>query len=851
MSASLLLEQLDRAIMESLDNTDLGWRTIYDRGDAPATYTGGMRGPRWARSVPSLHDRDEGRFFPFYVEERDLEEMRAKARHLGTFTSVATGALQATSVYTMGGEWEYKFVGKKDQPTQPAPELLNEMNAVLKAVLEKNQWIGDLDCEIHDTSRQDGDTIVAGYKGPDGIADFRRYDGDVVREPRDATPLNRWLDLPGKVSWTFGVHTIEDARMRRVDHERHVGYHCVFDDGGRDWDYLPAWSQPHGDAELCDKFGHLIKRNVPRRAKRGVSDFWPCQTDIEREAKINENLAVGTAVLAGIPWFETFSKGKTRDQAQASMERGLDLYSRAVTANRAGASGDSRTVQVRPPGTVVKRGEGVELTMGPLGQVRQPIYIEVCAYLLRSIGRRWLMPEYMISGDASNANFASTLVAESPFVKAREADQRFYAGHFRMIMWKAIKMAFDHGRFARFNITFQALMALVDLNIQPPMVASRDKANHLAELDQLWNAGLLNGNEYRIDLKREPKPEYENKTYEPPRVPGQIEQGLAEIGAKQPGAQDGNGPPKDPASGKDQGPNAEPKPKPAQAGPAGDRKEQIRAEAFTRAIEGAATVEEARAIAGRFRTSLEGRWVTLNGGSGEDGHGGTRVYIDGDGDVQAGPPALQGKDLDEKPAGPQKSSKAPSEKPAPAGGSHRIFSGKDESDSWGKQHHGKWAASLSTSERDAIEDYTGADYSQINGALRGGMNAEKGQGQIARQAREIDSAISKAPPLDADTVLFRGMGKGAGVTFKVGQEFSDKGFVSTSMDRNVGDDFAVGDGAFIRINAPKGTRGAYVDLLSPNDTEQEFLLPRGSRFKVRKITKGKIGAAVIDVDLIQ
>ena len=31
------------------------------------------------------------------------------------------------------------------------------------------------------------------------------------------------------------------------------------------------------------------------------------------------------------------------------------------------------------------------------------------------------MPEYMVSGDASNANYASTLVAESPFVKARQA----------------------------------------------------------------------------------------------------------------------------------------------------------------------------------------------------------------------------------------------------------------------------------------------------------------------------------------------------------------------------------------------------------------------------------------------
>lgn len=44
------------------------------------------------------------------------------------------------------------------------------------------------------------------------------------------------------------------------------------------------------------------------------------------------------------------------------------------------------------------------------------------------------------------------------------------------------------------------------------MVASRDKAQQLAELRDLWTAGLIDGNEYRIDLKREPKPQYAEKT---------------------------------------------------------------------------------------------------------------------------------------------------------------------------------------------------------------------------------------------------------------------------------------------------------------------------------------------------
>ena len=183
---------IERLIRESTDdNTDAGWRSLWDRGDAPATYTGGMRGPRYARALPSLHDRDEGRFYPFYVEERDLEEMRAKARHLATFTSVALGALQATRVYTMGGEWEYKVIPREEAPEKPSPDLLKELNVIVKAILEKNAWVADLDCEIHDTSREDGESIVAGYEAPDGLTDLRRLDADNLRQPASVEPLNQ------------------------------------------------------------------------------------------------------------------------------------------------------------------------------------------------------------------------------------------------------------------------------------------------------------------------------------------------------------------------------------------------------------------------------------------------------------------------------------------------------------------------------------------------------------------------------------------------------------------------------------------------------------------------------------
>jgi hypothetical protein len=86
------------------------------------------------------------------------------------------------------------------------------------------------------------------------------------------------------------------------------------------------------------------------------------------------------------------------------------------------------------------------------------------------------MPEYMISGDASNANYASTMIAESPFVKAREADQRFFVSRFRRIFRKVLAIAAHAGRFEQFGINdVDRLLWFVELQIVPPTVATRDE----------------------------------------------------------------------------------------------------------------------------------------------------------------------------------------------------------------------------------------------------------------------------------------------------------------------------------------------------------------------------------------
>lgn len=92
---------------------------------------------------------------------------------------------------------------------------------------------------------------------------------------------------------------------------------------------------------------------------------------------------------------------------------------------------------------------------------------------------------------------------------------------------------------------------------------------------------------------------------------------------------------------------------------------------------------------------------------------------------------------------------------------------------------------------------------------------------------------------------------------KVGEVTSiDKGFLSTSLDRNIALDFSndgAGDRYLFDIKIPKGSnKGAYIakfsDMLVEID-EKEFLLQPNSKFKVLSIEKNSSGLNLISLEL--
>jgi hypothetical protein len=157
----------------------------------------------------------------------------------------------------------------------------------------------------------------------------------------------------------------------------------------------------------------------------------------------------------------------------------------------------------------------------------------------------------------------------------------------------------------------------------------------------------------------------------------------------------------------------------------------------------------------------------------------------------------------------------------------------------------------------AIREYESRLGYDLNEALRDPLISKS---RYQNTIDSLDKAIETAPPLSEEVIAYRGI-KGNGLNFfetlKVGDVFEDKGYVSTTVDAGVAQQFGTSgsmyQGLAMRMRLPAGSKGIFPsgykdpgrEDWEKNADEAEFLLPRGSKFKVTAI-RGKVW----DVELV-
>ena len=229
---------------------------------------------------------------------------------------------------------------------------------------------------------------------------------------RDGQPAARFLD-PEAIAPTAEYPDSQGVITRTGDVETPEFYLRVDPASGKLLERIPAEEILHA------------RIGADSNQKRGVSFFAPLAESLDRfEQWLDVELSARKLQASIVLW----------RRVQGSPGRVAGLADRASAGTAATSSG-VRGERYRA-GTILTTGQGTEL------QFLQPDTnfgdaVPLGRTMLLCIAAGAGLPEFMLTSDASNANFASTMVAEGPAVKLFQSEQLFFARHFRQL-WRRV-----------------------------------------------------------------------------------------------------------------------------------------------------------------------------------------------------------------------------------------------------------------------------------------------------------------------------------------------------------------------------------------------------------------------------
>jgi capsid protein len=421
-AASARWNAMQRRLLEAFDEL---WDSFVDPSDA--VYD--VDGSSWSR-LAGLPGQATATL-PF-SDEQQLGQIRDQCRALAVSNEFAINGHENRISYIVGSGHAYRAVAKAGRAAEP---LAQEVQTVLDEFVRLNHW-HQRQQEIVRRKDRDGECFLRLFPAADGILRLRFVEPAQVATPSDRT---------GDLSIRFGVQTELD------DVETVVGY----------------WI----DGRMVDaaEIQHR-KANVDANVRRGLPLFYAVRKNLRRAEKLLRNMSVVAEIQSAIAVIR---------KHQAATSAGLEQFvaSQADFNLTSQASGRTSHFKRYAPGTILDAMAGTEYEF-PAQGIDAGRYVAVLQAELRAIASRLVMPEFMLSSDASNANYASTMVAEGPAVKMFDRLQHEMLEDDLDLLYRVLSHAAAAGR-----VPAEALTT-VDLLGIPPHLAVRDRLKE-AQADQI------------------------------------------------------------------------------------------------------------------------------------------------------------------------------------------------------------------------------------------------------------------------------------------------------------------------------------------------------------------------------
>ena len=374
------------------------------------------------------------------VNEQSLAEVRAQCRALAATNEFAINGHENRISYIVGSGHLYSAAICKGMET--SMDLAMQVQELLDRFIDENRW-QQRQQEIVRRVDRDGEAFLRFVADRDGMTRVRFIEPDQVVTP---------ATLGSDPSTSFGIQTDAD------DVENVTGFYV-------DGEFVDAGQVQHRRA------------NVDFNVKRGLPLFAPVRKNLRRADRLLRNMSVVAEIQSAIALIRKH-QGASRSGIEQFVANGAD-----ATAT-SGSSGRTRHFSQYGPGTILDAPAGMEYDF-PARGIDASNFVTVLQAELRAIAARLVMPEFMFTSDASNANYASTLVAEGPAVKMFERLQASMIEQDRAVMWRVIANAVAAGKLP------QNVGDFIHVQITPPSVHVRDQLQQ-AQVDRIaFNHGVL------------------------------------------------------------------------------------------------------------------------------------------------------------------------------------------------------------------------------------------------------------------------------------------------------------------------------------------------------------------------
>ncbi len=378
------------------------------------------------------------------TSEQELADIREQCRVLAAVNEFAINGHENRINYIVGTGHSYRVVCKRRRWRQHGDagvgaavdqSIIDAADEVIGEFLETNRWYRRQQ-ELVRRRDRDGEAFLRFFFSPDGTTRVRFVEPAQIATPRDRS------DDPAA---TFGIQT-DPADVETV-----LGYYV------------------DGRLVEASEIQHR-KANVDANVKRGLPLYYPVRKNLRRAEKLLRNMSVVAEIQSAIALIRKHNTGN-RESVEQFVGDGAD-----VTVNNP-ATGASSHFRRYAPGTILDAFGGIDYEF-PAAGIDASQFIRVLQAELRAIAARLVMPEFMLTSDASNANYASTMVAEGPAVRMFERLQRDMLEDDREVMRLVVGHAVNSGRLP------EETLEAIEIQAIPPSLAVRDRLREV-QADQI------------------------------------------------------------------------------------------------------------------------------------------------------------------------------------------------------------------------------------------------------------------------------------------------------------------------------------------------------------------------------